>query len=120
MKIFSKKTYHLLNYLTLGISDKEIAHQYAIARAAHFNRIYRALITVSILYFLRHLLDRILYPDKSMYDLMSSVMILIFMIIWGIVKWRSQIHAPKVIILYGLMMCTMTNLSIRNQLPDWI
>lgn len=55
-----------------------------------------------------------------MYDLMTSVMVLVFMIIWGIVKWRTPIHAPKMTILYGFMICTITNLSIRNYLPSWM
>jgi len=91
-----------------------------MARAAHFNRIYRSLITISILYLVRHIFDKILNPDRTMYDLMTAVMTLVFMIIWGILKWRNPIHAPKMIILYGLMMCILTNLSIRKLLPVWM
>jgi hypothetical protein len=49
-----------------------------------------------------------------MFDLMSSIMILGFVIIWGVVKSRWPIQAPKMVFLYGMMQCMKTNFSARD------
>jgi len=91
-----------------------------MARAIHFNKIYRPLISVALLYFTRHVIDIILNPEKTMYDLITSILILIVLITWRIVNFKSPIHAPKMVIIYGLMHCILTNLAVRDQLPYWM
>ena len=54
-----------------------------------------------------------------MFDLMNSVLILLFTLFWSIIKWKWPMQAPKMIYFYGLMQCIKTNLSIRDQLPSW-
>ena len=59
---YSSKTYNLLNYLTLEISDPDIKKQFALARANHFNRIFKPIFILQLLYFLRHLIDKLINP----------------------------------------------------------
>ena len=59
---YSSKTYNLLNYLTLEISDPDIKQQFALARANHFNRIFKPIFILQVLYFLRHLIDVLINP----------------------------------------------------------
>lgn len=91
-----------------------------MARAAHFNKIFKPLLIIASLYFARHVIDKILNPEKSIYNLITAVLVLLILITWRIVNWRSPIHAPKMVLVYGLTHCIFTNLAVREQLPIWL
>lgn len=117
---YSHKTQHLLNYVTLKISDEQISHEFKLARAQHFDRIFKPAIIISILYLLQNLIDKFVTPEKTLINLVSSLYVLSMIVIWGIIRWRWQLHARKLIFVFVLVQCIKTNLAIRDQLPSWM
>jgi hypothetical protein len=50
--VFSDKTYNILNYATLQISDSEIRRQYDLARCGHFDDLFKPMAIGFSIYFI--------------------------------------------------------------------
>ncbi len=115
---FSRRTGNVLNYLTLQISDVEISKQYEIARCLHFARLFKPTLILSIAYFFFKLFQYFFLRDQPLIRLMTSICILLWASLWGVVSWKLPRHAPKLMILQIVYHCALTNLSLRDNLPD--
>ena len=115
---FSRNTANVLNYLTLQISDPEISKQYEIARCVHFARLSKPTLVLSIGYLLLKLFQYFFMRDQPLIRLLTSICILLWALLWVFVSWKFPRHAPKLMILQLIYHCVLTNLSLRDNLPE--
>lgn len=114
---YSERSYFLMNHYTLRIKDIEIRRHYNEALASNFNQLFKSTLTINIIYAILRVVLFIIYPSPSYAGLFGTSIHLIFVSIWGIIKWRKPLYAPPVVFFYALAWCIFTNLSWRDQLP---
>jgi hypothetical protein len=68
-------------------------------------------------YLLKTLVDYFTGEEKQFYHIISSLIGILMLPVWAVIRWRWPLLAPKVIYGFALLQCIKINLGIRDQLP---
>ena len=117
---FHEKTYYLLNYLTLTITDPQIKNEYDIARTKNFDDSFRSILFVvtcnAIFRSLQVATNKNVPHEKIFYALQT----LFFVLIWGIMRRCWKKHAIYMPYAYMLFINIITYISYDDVMPSFL
>jgi hypothetical protein len=111
---YSPKSHYVLNYATLTIHDSEIRHLYNKALADNFDKLFCTTAVVCVFYTLIRVVVYLIGDLEATVRLGSTAIHIAFLLLWGLIRLRWKLQAPKIVFLYALTFLIQTNLSWRD------
>ena len=107
-----------LNWITLKVADEEIADEYIKMRAKQFNKHCLPITLISSFYLLARLVQYFTDSDTPTVRIISAGINLAFCGLWIVMRRFAPTKVPIVAYLWLLNACIITNLSLRDLLPE--
>ena len=118
--LFSEKTYNILNYVTLSISDAQIREEYDVARSKNFDKMFRIIMLVAIanmLFRISQVLSNDEVPSQRIVFAFHQISIVV---LWAAMRRCSKKRAPLVIFVYLFGQCLSVLLSYMQVQPEYM
>ncbi len=115
---YHQRSSHILNYVTLKISDAEIEGNLLQLQADNFDRLYFPLLTMTTLVFLQQLVCYFFTKNTQLPSLlMSSIDLFNAVFCWGILRKFLRNHAPKFVLIFLVCRGIVCNLLYTKVVP---
>jgi uncharacterized membrane protein YhhN len=104
--------------MTLRVADEEIAKDYIKMRAKQFNKHLWPIFVISSLYFVIRLVQYFTDQETPTVRVFSALFNVAICLIWFLFARFAPLRAPIVCYIWLLAQCVLTNLSLRDLMPE--